>query len=409
MDDCIYMDFAATSAMRPPEVARAMHDYMSGCGASPGRGGHRLAVNASRTAFRCRMALAKLLGVPGDPGRISFMFNATHALNTALWGILAQGDAVVITPYDHNAVLRPAHRLAQERGVDVRMLAGAPDGSIDLDDASRKFEGARLVVINAASNVLGTLLDVRKLTSLAHAAGALVVVDAAQSAGHMPVNVAEDDVDVVAITGHKGLLGPQGTGALWVREGVAVDPMLRGGTGGDSLLREMPATYPDHLEAGTSNAPGLAGLLAGIEWIQARGVQQLHDHGVELKRRLRAGLTSIPGVRVLSPPAPAGVALVTITADSVDVPTLAARIDREYGVLTRAGLHCAPEVHRLLGTEHTGAVRFSLGWSTTAEQVDLAIEAVAHVTAAGKVFSGTHLVDAAHAEAARALDTGPDA
>lgn len=409
MDDCIYMDFAATSALRPPEVARAMSDYMSNCGASPGRGGHRLAVNASRTAFRCRMGLAKLLGVPGDPGRIAFMFNATHALNTALWGILTRGDAVVITQYDHNAVLRPVHRIAQERDVDVRVLAGAPDGSIDLEDATRKFEGARLVVVNAASNVLGTLLDVRELTSRAHAAGALVLVDAAQSAGHMHVNVAEDDVDVLAITGHKGLLGPQGTGALWVREGVAVDPMMRGGTGGDSLLREMPATYPDHLEAGTSNAPGLAGLLAGIEWIQTRGVQQLHDHGAQLKRRLRAGLESIPGVRVLSPPAPEGVALVTIIADGVDVPTLAARIDREYGVLTRAGLHCAPEVHKLLGTENTGAVRFSLGWSTTAEQVDRAIEAVAHVTDAGKVFSGAHLVDAEHAEASRALDTGPDA
>jgi cysteine desulfurase family protein len=409
MNDWIYMDFAATSALRPPEVARAMLDYMSACGASPGRGGHRLAVNASRTAFRCRMALAKLLGVPGDPGRIAFMFNATHALNTALWGILRPGDAVVITQYDHNAVLRPVHRIAQERGVDVRVLKGAPDGSIDLDEATRKFEGARLVVINAASNVLGTLLDVRKLTSLAHAAGALVLVDAAQSAGHMHVNVAEDDVDVLAITGHKGLLGPQGTGALWVREGVAVDPMMRGGTGGDSMLREMPATYPDHLEAGTSNAPGLAGLLAGIEWIQARGVEQLHDQGVQLKRRLRAGLESIRGVRVLSPPAPEGVALVTITADGIDVPTLAARIDREYGVLTRAGLHCAPEAHKVLGTESTGAVRFSLGWSTTADQVDLAIAAVAQVTDAGKVFGGAHSVDAEHAEASRALDTGPDA
>jgi cysteine desulfurase family protein len=409
MNDFTYMDFAATSAVRPPEVARAMHDYMSGCGASPGRGGHRLAVHASRTAFRCRLALAKLVGVPGDPGRIAFMFNATHALNTALWGILAQRDAVVITQYDHNAVLRPVHRIAQEREVDVRILAGAPDGSLDFEEAARKFDGARLVVINAASNVLGTLLDVRRLTALAHAAGALVLVDAAQAAGHMHLNVAEDNVDMVALTGHKGLLGPQGTGALWVRADVAVDPLMRGGTGGDSMLREMPATYPDHLEAGTSNAPGLAGLLASIEWIQTRGVQQLHEHGAEMKRRLRAGLESIPGVRVLSPPAPEGVALVTITADSVDVPTLAARIDQEYGVLTRAGLHCAPEVHRLLGTERTGAVRFSLGWSTTAEQVDLAIEAVAHVTDAGKVFSGAHLVDAEHAEASRALDTGPDA
>ena len=172
------------------------------------------------------------------------------------------------------------------------------------------------------------------------------------------------------------MLGPQGTGALWVRAGVEVEPMLRGGAGGDSLLRDMPAAYPDHLEAGTQNAPGMAGLLAGIEWIEQRGVAQLHAHGAALKKRLRAGLKDIPGVKVLSPEAPDGVALVMITAEGIDVPTLAARIDREHGVLTRPGLHCAPEAHRLIGTEQTGAVRFSIGWSTTEADIDRAITAV---------------------------------
>ena len=161
MSDCIYMDFAATSAKRPPEVTQAMVDYMDGCGASPGRGGHRLAVDAARVALRCRMALARLLHIPGDPGRIAFMFNATHALNTALWGTLQQDDVVVITAYDHNAVLRPVHQLARERGVTVRMLEGAPDGSIDLMKARAALAGARLLVVNAVSNVLGTRLPVR--------------------------------------------------------------------------------------------------------------------------------------------------------------------------------------------------------------------------------------------------------
>lgn len=404
MSDSIYMDFAATSAIRPPEVTDAMVSYMRDCGASPGRGGHRLAVDASRVAFRCRMAMAKLLGISGDPGRIAFMLNATHALNTALWGTLKEGDVVVISAYDHNAVLRPVHRLAQERGVEVRVLNGAPDGSVDFEDAKRKFDGSKLVVLNSASNVLGTLMDVRGLTALAHAAGALVLVDAAQSAGHMHVNVAEDEVDMVALTGHKGMLGPQGTGALWVREGLDCDPMIRGGTGGDSMLREMPDAFPDHLEAGTPNAPGIAGLLAGLQWIEKRGVQTLHDHGLELKQRLRDGFESIPGVKVLSPAAPEGVALVTIVSETIDVPTLASRIDREHGVLTRPGLHCAPEVHRMLGTDKTGAVRFSLGWSTTAEHVDRAIDAVAQVTGAGRIHSSAHVNDAA-----RTMDTGPDA
>ncbi len=401
MSDCIYMDFAATSARRPAEVTQAMVEYMNSCGASPGRGGHRLAVDAARTALRCRMAIARLLNMPGDPGRISFMFNATHALNTALWGTLRTGDTVVITAYDHNAVLRPVHQLERERGVTVRMLRGSPDGSLDLDEARTALGGARLLVINAISNVFGTPLPVRDLTRLAHEAGAAVLVDAAQSAGHTHVDVAADDVDIVALTGHKGLLGPQGTGALWVKEGVDIDPMMRGGTGGDSLLRDMPAAFPDHLEAGTANAPGIAGLLAGIEWIRARGVASLHEHGARLKQRLRNGFAAIPGVRVLSPPSDAGVAIVTIVSDRIDVPTLAARLDKEHGVLTRPGLHCAPEAHRVLGTDQTGAVRFSLGWSTTEAEVDRAIEGLAQIVDGHKIFAAP--------PSAVVLDTGPDA
>jgi cysteine desulfurase/selenocysteine lyase len=401
VSDCIYMDFAATSARRPAEVTSAMVDYMNGCGASPGRGGHRLAVDAARIALKCRMAMARLLNIPGDPGRISFMFNATHALNTALWGILRSGDTVVITAYDHNAVLRPVHQLANERGVTVRMLKGAPDGSIDLAAARNALQGARLLVINAVSNVFGTPLPVAELTRLAHEAGALVLVDAAQSAGHTRVDVAADNVDMVALTGHKGMLGPQGTGALWVKDDLDIDPMLRGGTGGDSLLREMPAAYPDHLEAGTANAPGIAGLLAGIEWIRARGVDSLHQHGARLKARLRNGFSAIPGVRVLSPSGADGVAIVTIVSDRIDVPTLATRLDKEHGVLTRPGLHCAPEAHKILGTDQTGAVRFSLGWSTTEAEVDHAIDGVARIVDAHKVF--------AVSDHALSLDTGPDA
>jgi cysteine desulfurase family protein len=381
------MDFAATSAVRPPEVTRAVVEFLEGCGATPGRGGHRLAIDAGRTALKCRMALAKLLGIPGDPGRIAFMMNATHALNTAMWGTLRQGDAVVISVYDHNAVLRTAHRIARERGVEIRSLCGNLEGGVNLKEAERLLHGARLLVINAASNVLGTLMPVRALAQLARKAGALVLVDAAQSAGHLVTNIEADDVDLVAFTGHKGMLGIQGTGGLWVKEGVEVEPFLTGGTGGDSKLRDMPPSYPDHLEAGTLSAPGLASLLAGIEWLQAHGVEKLHERGAALKERLWDGLNNISEVRVLSPRAPDGVSIVTIVPRSVDVPTLANRLDREHGVLTRAGLHCAPEAHRLLGSDETGAVRFSLGWNSTEDDVDCAIDAVAHVTGAVKVFS----------------------
>ena len=371
-----YLDYAATSAVRPPEVVAAVSDFLSNIGCTPGRGGHSGAMEAARVAFRCRRAVARLLAVPGDPGRLAFMQNATHAINTALWGLLDEGDVLVVSQYDHNAVLRPAHRLSELRGVEVRMLSGSPDGSVDLEEAERLLDGAKLLVVNAASNVLGTRMPVGPLAALAKEAGALVVADAAQSAGHFEVDLHGLGVDVIAFTGHKGLLGPQGTGGLWVREGLDVDPLICGGTGGDSRNRRMPSTMPDHLEAGTGNSPGLAGLLAGCEFVRARGVDQIHESEMALKAQLRDGLESVAGVQVLSPPGLDGVAVVTVISDRVDPGTLAERLDQDHCVMTRAGLHCAPEVHRLLGTEESGAVRFSLGWASTEADVDVAIAGV---------------------------------
>lgn len=368
-----YLDYAATSAIRPRQVTDAICDFLDQVGASPGRGGYARSVNSARTAFRCRRALARIMGLPGDPGRIAFMLNATHALNTALHSLLAEGDRVVVTAYDHNAVLRPTHRLSVIRGVEVRMLSGAADGSVDLDELSELVDGSRLLVVNAISNVLGTRLPLAEMAAIAHDAGALVLVDAAQSAGHVPGSLAADGADVVAFTGHKGLLGPQGTGGLWSREGLTLDPLLCGGTGGDSSSREMPGALPDRLEAGTPNAPGIAGLLAGCEYLLAEGVERLHAREVRLKARLRSGLEQISGVRVLSPAAPDGAALVTVVADAVDPSELARRLEVDWGVMARAGLHCAPEAHNLLGSGASGALRLSLGWASTEEDVDRAI------------------------------------
>lgn len=383
-----YMDYAATSAVRPPSVCAAVADFLSGCGASPGRGGYTRSVDSGRTVFRCRRALTRLLGLPGDPGRLAMMFNATHALNTALAGTLRGGDVVVISDYDHNAVLRPCHQLALRRGVEVRRISGDPEGGVDLEEVRRLVDGARVLVVNHVSNVLGTVLPLREMARLAHEAGALVLVDAAQSAGHLTLSLAEDGADLVAVTGHKGLLGPQGTGGLWVREGIEVDPLLCGGTGGNSTLREMPSAMPDHLEAGTPNAAGIAGLLAGVEFVLSEGVANLHAREAALKERLREGLREIRGVRVLSPPATEGAALVTLVADSVDPATLARRLDVEFGVQARPGLHCAPEVHRILGTQSTGALRLSLGWASTEEDVDRALEGIHAIAGSVSVAVG---------------------
>jgi selenocysteine lyase/cysteine desulfurase len=222
---------------------------------------------------------------------------------------------------------------------------------------------------------------VAELARRAHAHGALVLVDASQSAGHFDVDVDALGIDLLAFTGHKGLLGPQGTGGLYVREGIEIEPVFAGGTGGESGELGMPAAMPDRLEAGTQNGPGLAGLLAGVEWVLARTPAALHARQSGLKVRLRERLATIPGVRLLSPAAPEGVGIVTLTLDGVDPAELAARLDREHGVMTRAGLHCAPEAHRILGTDAAGAVRFSVGWATTEAEVDRAGEAVAALAA----------------------------
>lgn len=380
--ELVYMDFAATSAPRPATVVEAVARYLTEVGATPGRGGHRLAHEAGRIALRCRQRVAALLGIPGDAGRIALTANATIALNAALWGTVRRGDRIVVTAFDHNSVLRPAARLARERGAEVVLVPGSPDGCLDEASLDRALDGARVFAINAASNVLGTTLDVAGLAARARAAGALSLVDVAQLAGHAPFDASAAAVDMVAFTGHKGMLGPQGIGGLWVREGVAVDALLAGGTGGNSMERDMPAALPDHLEPGTLNGPGIAGLVAGIDAVLDTGVPALHARLTALKARLWQGLADVSGVRVLSPAAPRGVPIVCIKCDAVDAGTLAAHLDRDFGVLTRPGLHCAPEVHRMLGTDRTGAVRFSLGWSSTDYDVDRAVAAVAEVVTA---------------------------
>jgi selenocysteine lyase/cysteine desulfurase len=375
-----YLDFAATAAVRPPQVAQAVHTFLTEVGATPGRGGHSLAVEAGRLSLQCRKAVTRILGVPEDPTRVVFGQNATQAINMALYGLLGPGDVVVTTAFDHNAVLRPVHRLVAERGVAERMVPGQPDGSLDLQATAEALDGARLLVVNVVSNVLGTLLPVGKLAQMAHEAGALVLVDAAQWAGHYTDSMEAQGADLVAFTGHKGLLGPQGIGGLWIREGVEPGPFLSGGTGGNSESRDMPASLPGRMEAGSANAPGMAGLLAGIGFLENEGIDLLHRRELELKARLWDGLDSLQGIRVLSPPAPDGVGIVTVVSEKVDPSSLARELDRDWGVMVRHGLNCAPEIHKMLGTTEGGAVRLSVGWATSMEDVDQAVRGIEAIT-----------------------------
>ncbi len=377
MKPSIYLDYAATSAVRPPEVVEAVATYLRDIGATPGRSGHRRAIAAGRVALRSRQLLAELLGIEGDPGRIAFQLNATHALNTAIFGVLSPGDRVVRTQYDHNAVRRPIAALSR-MGVEESLIEVDESGLIDIaqvDEVLRGSRAPRLVVLPHASNVTGVVLPVRELVDRAHDVGALVLVDLAQTAGHYPIDLDRLGADLAAFPGHKGLLGPQGIGGLWVREGVEVQPLLYGGTGGDSLPASMPDAYPDHLEAGTQNAPGMAGLAAGVAWVLARGVETLHRAEAALKRRLLEGLESAPGLRVCSPKNPDDIGIVAVVHDVLPPPELATRVEQTHGIQGRSGLHCAPDAHVAMGTVRDGALRLSLGWASTEADVDAAISA----------------------------------
>jgi cysteine desulfurase family protein len=380
----IYLDNAATSYPKPPEVAEAMADHLAHRAGNPGRAGHALALAAQAALTETRRRVAALLGAR-DPSRIAFTLNATDALNTALWGLVGAGDRVVTTGVEHNAVIRPLAALA-ERGVRVDRVPCAPDGALDPDDLASALAAAptRLVAMTHASNVCGTILPIEEAARLAHRHGALLLVDAAQTAGVLPIDVGAAEIDLLAFPGHKGLLGPTGTGGLYVAPGVRLRPFRQGGTGTRSEDERMPEELPEALEAGTVNTTGIAGLGAALRVLEARGVAAVRAHEMALTARLLAGLAELPGVRVHGPrDARRQVAVVSVTVDGWEPADLGAALDSAFGVAVRPGLHCAPAAHRTLGTLPSGTVRFSPGFFTTQAELDAALDALRALAASG--------------------------
>ncbi len=375
----IYLDNAATSWPKPPEVVRAMVDFLERAGGNPGRSGHRLSVQAARSIYEAREALADLFNAP-DPLRIVFTPNGTAALNLALRGLLHPGDRVVCSGVEHNSVMRPL-RFLERHGVDLTVVPCAPDGTLDLADLSRAVvPGTRLVVLNHASNVVGTILPVAGAARIAHAAGALLLADTAQTAGSLPIDVQAEGIDLLAFTGHKGLLGPPGTGGLVIGAGVDVEglePLVLGGTGSHSEHQEQPADLPDKYESGTPNGVGIAGLAAGVAFVKGRGIEAIRAHEVALARTLIDGLTDIPTVTVYGPgDMGRRSAVVSFTVAGRHVSEVGLRLEEEFGVMCRVGLHCAPAAHRTIGTFPEGTVRLAPGVFTTMEDVQAAIRGV---------------------------------
>lgn len=378
----IYLDHAATSWPKPPEVVQAMTGFLEHAGGNPGRSGHRLSVEAGRIVYSAREAAAELLHVP-DPMRVLFTSNATQAINLALHGLLRPGDRVVTTAMEHNAVMRPL-RFLEKSGVRLTIAPCAADGTLDLEAFQHAVNPeTRLVIVNHASNVFGTLAPLDEISTIARAAGALLLVDAAQTAGAFPIDMQAMGIDLLAFTGHKSLQGPPGTGGLALGEAVDVsrfEPLIRGGTGSRSEFEEQPGFLPDKFESGTPNGPGIAGLEAGIRWVTHRCVEAIRRHELALTNQLRHGLPAIPNVSLYGPAdAERGVAIVSFTVAGKPGSEVGQRLDDEFGVLCRVGLHCAPAAHKALGTFPGGTVRFAPGPLTTPEEIDAVLNAVKEV------------------------------
>jgi cysteine desulfurase/selenocysteine lyase len=375
----IYLDNAATSWPKPPQVAQAMMRFLGEVGANPGRSGHRLSIEAARVVYRTREAVAGLLGV-ADPMRIIFCANATHALNLALRGLLGSGQHVVTTSMEHNSVMRPLRALEAE-GIALTVVECSPEGVLDPAAVKQALRPeTTLIVMTHASNVVGTLMPVREVAEIARAHDLLLLVDGAQSVGALPIDMDGLGADLLAFTGHKALCGPAGTGGLIIGERVDIaclEPLTRGGTGSNSESDLQPDFLPDMFESGTMNVVGLAGLEAGLRWLVEQGPEELRSRERALTARLIEGLRQIPGVEVEGTlDASKQLPVVSFMLAGVDPGEMGLRLDEEFGIAARVGLHCSPVAHQTLGTFPTGTVRFSLGALSTRKDVDLAVRAV---------------------------------
>lgn len=373
----IYLDNAATSLRRPECVVRAVTEALCSLG-NVGRGAHEGSLSAARTVYDCREKLCRFFG-GYDPNRVCFTANATEALNAAVFGLLSAGDHVISTDLEHNSVLRPLYRLEKE-GMELSFLAADRNGLVDYDALPGLLrKNTRALVCTHASNLTGNVLDIKRLAAFCREQGLLFILDASQTAGSLPINASETGVSVLCFTGHKALMGPQGTGGLLLGPGVELRPFKTGGSGVQSHLKEQPAAYPARMEAGTLNGHGIAGLSAALDYINEVGLETIHDHETALMRAFYEQVSAVPGVKVYGDFSGDRAPIVSLNLDDLDSGAVADVLMTDYGVAVRSGAHCAPRMHAALGTTDQGAVRFSFGWFNTMEEVTAAAKAIEEI------------------------------
>ena len=371
----IYFDNAATTMQKPACVVQAVAEAMCSLGNS-GRGVHSGALSASRTIYDTRAALAQLFGAE-SPERIAFTANSTESLNIAIKGVLNPGDHVITTALEHNSVLRPLFEL-EDRGVELTILPADAMGNILYEDFEKEIRpNTKAIVTTHGSNLTGNLLNIQQIGSIARKHGLIYIVDASQTAGVFPIDVQQMHIDILCFTGHKGLLGPQGTGGIYVREGTEVRPLLSGGSGVQTYLRSHPPQMPTALEAGTLNGHGIAGLGAAIRYLQETGLDVIRKKEQELMRMFYDQVREIPGITVYGDfTARDRCAIVSLNIRDYDSGEVSDALSDRYGIATRPGAHCAPLMHKALGTVQQGAVRFSFSHFNTKEEIEIAVSAL---------------------------------
>lgn len=374
----IYLDNAATTLHKPQQVIDAVVHAMQSMG-NCARGTHEEALDAARTVYDARVRLASLFGCP-RVDHVAFTANSTEALNMAINGLIDPGDHVISTDLEHNSVLRPLYRLEAEHGAELSFVPADKLGNVDYADFERLMKpNTRAVVCTNASNLTGTVLDIERIAKTAHSHGALVIVDASQTAGCWPIDMKKMGIDVLCFTGHKGLMGPQGTGGICVKEGIEIRPFKVGGSGVQSYSRTHPAEYPTRLEAGTLNGHGIAGLGAAAKFISETGVENIHAKERSLMLRFYEGVKNIEGVTVYGDFTKDKTAIVALNIRDYESGEVSYELSQGYGIATRPGAHCAPRMHKALGTAEVGVVRFSFSFYNTEEEIDEAVRAVAEL------------------------------
>jgi len=376
----IYFDNAATSFHKPDSVAEAVYDAIKHMGNS-GRGVHKASLESGRVVYAARELLAELFNVK-DCSRIAFTSNSTESLNTAIKGLLRSGDHVITTVLEHNSVLRPLYEM-EARGAELTIIQCDTLGNIKIENIEDKIRNnTKMVVCTHGSNLTGNLTDIEKIGALCRKHSLLFVVDASQTAGVFPIDVDRQNIDVLCFTGHKGLMGPQGTGGIYVREGIDISPLKSGGSGILTYMKTQPPSMPEHLEAGTMNVHGIAGLHAGVGYILEHGIDFIRKREQELMIRFYEGVRDIPDIKIYGDfSTKERAAIVSLNIGEYDSAKVSDRLAEDYDICTRSGGHCAPLMHRSLGTVEQGAVRFSFSHFNTFDEVDIGIKAIRELSA----------------------------